>query len=166
LANAFGVNSTELSHRLAANELKLAVNTHQRDFIREFLTYIQVEKGLARKTLESYASDLQRLNDWSAKHGRLIQDLNRSDLRKWIASLSREGLAPTSISRAVSAARAAFRKGLWSNLAPNKRQVILKRFADLTAEASPSTPQELAAMLDKEDRTVVPLIKKLGIKPE
>ena len=42
----------------------------------------------------------------------------------------------------------------------------VKRFADLTAEAKPSTPQELAAMLDKEDRTVVPLIKKLGIKPE
>src|SRR5260370_32941300 len=42
----------------------------------------------------------------------------------------------------------------------------VRRFADLTAEASPSTPQELAAMLDKEDRTVVPLLKKLGIKPE
>jgi tripartite-type tricarboxylate transporter receptor subunit TctC len=42
----------------------------------------------------------------------------------------------------------------------------IKRFADLTAEAKPSTPRELAAMLDKEDRTVVPLIKKLGIKPE
>ncbi|HYR68125.1 MAG TPA: tripartite tricarboxylate transporter substrate binding protein, partial [Reyranella sp.] len=42
----------------------------------------------------------------------------------------------------------------------------IKRFADLTAAAKPSTPQELAAMLDKEDRTVVPLIKKLGIKPE
>ena len=87
----------------------MAANTHQRDFIREFLTYIQVEKGLARKTLESYASDLQRLNDWSTKHGTLIQDLNRGDLRKWIASLSREGLAPTSISRAVSAARGFFK---------------------------------------------------------
>ncbi len=42
----------------------------------------------------------------------------------------------------------------------------VKRFADLTADARPSTPQELAAMLDKEDRTVVPLLKKLGIKPE
>ena len=42
----------------------------------------------------------------------------------------------------------------------------VKRFADLTAEAKPGTPQELAAMLDKEDRTVVPLIKRLGIKPE
>jgi 4-guanidinobutyraldehyde dehydrogenase / NAD-dependent aldehyde dehydrogenase len=35
------------------------------------------------------------------------------------------------INRAVAAARAAFRKGVWSNLAPNQRQVILKRFADL-----------------------------------
>jgi tripartite-type tricarboxylate transporter receptor subunit TctC len=42
----------------------------------------------------------------------------------------------------------------------------LKRFADLTAEARPSTPEELAAMLDKEDKTAVPLIRKLGIKPE
>ncbi|MFZ5784383.1 MAG: Bug family tripartite tricarboxylate transporter substrate binding protein [Pseudomonadota bacterium] len=43
---------------------------------------------------------------------------------------------------------------------------VVKRFADLTAEARPSTPQELAAMLDKEDSRVVPLIKKLGIKVE
>jgi tripartite-type tricarboxylate transporter receptor subunit TctC len=44
--------------------------------------------------------------------------------------------------------------------------VIVKKFADLTAEARPSTPEELAAMLDKEDKVVVPLIKKLGIKVE
>jgi acyl-CoA reductase-like NAD-dependent aldehyde dehydrogenase len=35
------------------------------------------------------------------------------------------------IDRAVSAARAAFRKGTWSNLAPAKRQKTLKRFAEL-----------------------------------
>jgi tripartite-type tricarboxylate transporter receptor subunit TctC len=44
--------------------------------------------------------------------------------------------------------------------------VTLKRFADLTADARPSTPQELADMLDKEDKLVVPMIKKLGIKAE
>ena len=44
--------------------------------------------------------------------------------------------------------------------------VIVKKFADLTAEAKPSTPEELAALLEKEDRVVVPLIKKLGIKAE
>ena len=44
--------------------------------------------------------------------------------------------------------------------------VTVKKFADLTAVAKPSTPEELRAMLDVEDRTAVPLIKKLGIKPE
>jgi tripartite-type tricarboxylate transporter receptor subunit TctC len=42
----------------------------------------------------------------------------------------------------------------------------IKRFADLTAEAKSSTPGELKTMLDKEDKLVVPLIQKLGIKAE
>ncbi len=47
-----------------------------------------------------------------------------------------------------------------------KDPAVVKRFADLTAEAYPTTPQETAAMFDAEDKMVVPLIKKLGIKPE
>ena len=85
------------------------MGTTYRDFTREFLAYIQVEKGLARQTLESYARDLARLNDWATNNGKLIHELTRGDLRKWIASLSREGLAPTSVSRAVSAARGFFK---------------------------------------------------------
>ena len=81
----------------------------QRDFIKEFLTYIQVEKGLARHTLESYGRDLARLEQWSTKSGKTVVELTRADLRKWIAQLSREGLAPTSVARAVSAARGLFR---------------------------------------------------------
>jgi len=47
-----------------------------------------------------------------------------------------------------------------------KDPAVVKRFADLTAEAYPATPQETAAMFDAEDRMVVPLIRKLGLKPE
>src|SRR6267154_2613719 len=85
------------------------MGTPDRDFIKEFLSYIQVEKGLARQTLESYARDLSRLNTWATSNGKLVTDLTRTDLRKWIASLSREGLAPTSVSRAVSATRGFFK---------------------------------------------------------
>ena len=80
-----------------------------RDFIKEFLTYIQVEKGLARHTLESYGRDLARLQLWADKTGKPLTQLTRADLRKWIANLSRAGLAPTSVARAVSAARGLFR---------------------------------------------------------
>jgi integrase/recombinase XerD len=81
----------------------------QRDLVKEYLTYIQVEKGLARHTLESYARDLARLDRWSNKSGKSVAALARPDLRKWIAQLSREGLAPSSVARAVSAARGFFR---------------------------------------------------------
>src|SRR6266404_8729026 len=80
-----------------------------RDLVKEYLTYIQVEKGLARHTLDSYGRDLARLDRWANKAGKTVADLTRPDLRKWIAQLSREGLAPSSVARAVSAARGFFR---------------------------------------------------------
>jgi integrase/recombinase XerD len=81
----------------------------ERDFVKEFLTYIQVEKGLARHTLESYERDLARLQTWANTNRKHISELTRADLRKWIASLSREGLSPASVSRAVSATRGFFK---------------------------------------------------------
>jgi len=77
----------------------------ERDFTKEFITFIQVEKGLSRLTLESYARDLARLKAFAIKNDKTVSELTRADLRKWIASLSRDGLAPTSVGRAVSAAR-------------------------------------------------------------
>ena len=81
----------------------------ERDLVKEFLNYVQVEKGLSRNTLESYARDLNRLDRWSNRSGKALPELTRSDLRKWIAQLSKEGLAPSSVARAVSAARGLFR---------------------------------------------------------
>ena len=83
--------------------------TSERDFIKEFLSYIQVEKGLARHTLESYARDLARLDSWATANQRPVVELTRADLRKWIASLTREGLAPSSVARTVSAVRGFFK---------------------------------------------------------
>lgn len=81
----------------------------KRDLAREFLSYVQVEKGLSANTLQSYARDIARLQSWAQKNGKHIEKLERKDLREWIASMSREGLAPSSVARAVSAARGFFR---------------------------------------------------------
>src|SRR5205085_1023816 len=77
----------------------------KRDFVKEFLNYIQVEKGLARHTIASYERDLLRLQTWATQGNKETADLTRADLRKWIASLTRDGLAPTSIARIASATR-------------------------------------------------------------
>ncbi|OLE51916.1 MAG: site-specific tyrosine recombinase XerD [Acidobacteria bacterium 13_1_20CM_3_53_8] len=81
----------------------------RRDLVREFLAYIQVERGLAANSLESYRRDLARLTSFAESQGKQADELSRPDLRHWIAALSREGLAPSSVSRAVSAARGFFR---------------------------------------------------------
>src|SRR5690242_19056582 len=77
----------------------------ERNLTKEFITFIQVEKGLAPHTLEGYTRDLIRLQSWASQNNKAVSSLTRADLRKWIASLSREGLAPTSVARAVSTAR-------------------------------------------------------------
>lgn len=80
-----------------------------RDLVREYLTYIQVEKGLSTNTLQSYARDMAKLQAWAKHQRKPIERLERKDLREWIAGMSREGLAPSSIARAVSASRGFFR---------------------------------------------------------
>ncbi len=85
--------------------------SNRRDHVREFLSYIQVERGLARNTLQSYARDIARLQSWAQKNGKQIEKLERKDLREWIAGMSREGLAPSSVSRAVSSARGFVARG-------------------------------------------------------
>jgi integrase/recombinase XerD len=86
----------------------MSERTHHRDLTREFLSYIQVEKGLSSNTLQSYKRDIARLQSWAEKKQKYVEQLERKDLREWIASMSREGLAPTSVARAVSAARGFF----------------------------------------------------------
>ena len=81
----------------------------KRDLIREYLSYLRVEKGLAANSVESYRRDLKHLESWAAKNELELGSLSRADLRRWIADLSRAGLAPTSVSRAVSAARGFYR---------------------------------------------------------
>ena len=81
----------------------------QRDLIKEFITYIQVEKGLARNTLESYGRDLARLDRLGKQAWQACPGIDPTGSSQWIAQLSREGLAPSSVARAVSAARGFFR---------------------------------------------------------
>ena len=89
--------------------MAMSERSSNRDLVREFLSYIQVEKGLSANTLQSYARDIAKLQSWAVNANKRIETIERKDLREWISSMSREGLAPSSISRSVSAARSFFR---------------------------------------------------------
>jgi integrase/recombinase XerD len=79
--------------------------SNKRDFVREYLAYLQVEKGLAKNSLESYQRDLQKLKNWVDKNNFDLLALTRKDLREWLIDLAGENLSENSKRRIVSALR-------------------------------------------------------------
>jgi integrase/recombinase XerD len=76
-----------------------------RDLIREFISYLRVEKGLAKNSLDAYGTDLAKLKTWTDKNGFEIAALTRQDLREWLIDLGRSKLSDNSRRRIVSALR-------------------------------------------------------------
>jgi integrase/recombinase XerD len=76
-----------------------------RDLGREFLSYLRVEKGLSRNTLEGYERDLRKLLSFAAKRGREITTLERGDLLEFMKDLKLSGLGPQSVARTLATVR-------------------------------------------------------------
>ncbi len=76
-----------------------------RDLIREYLSYLSVEKGLAKNSLEAYERDLEKLSAWAKKNSFDLLALTRQDLREWLMDLSRTELSENSKRRLLSALR-------------------------------------------------------------
>ena len=113
-----------------------------RDFIREYLLYLQVEKGLSANSIESYRRDLGRLKDWAARLGCAAEHLGKKELTQLLMSFTREGLSPRSAARALSAVRGFYRYLLLDG--------HIK--ADPTAElAAPRGEQKLPRFLTQEE---------------
>jgi integrase/recombinase XerD len=92
--------------RMIASKDEAAI---ERDLLKDYLSFLQVEKGLAAHSLSSYARDLDKLSAWAASQNRRLTDLTRNDLTHWIKTLVESGLSPRSRSRAISSVRGFFR---------------------------------------------------------
>ena len=90
-------------------------SSKKRDFVREYLLYLQVEKGLAKNSLESYARDLRKLKAWAEKNDFQLLELSRKDLREWLIDLAGEKLSENSKRRAVSALRGFYKFLMFDN---------------------------------------------------
>ncbi len=76
-----------------------------RDLIREYISYLRVEKGLAKNSLSAYENDLGKLKAWTEKNGLADRNFTRQDLREWLIDLGRTKLTDNSKRRLVSALR-------------------------------------------------------------
>lgn len=118
--------------------------------IREFLKYLELELNRSRQTVDAYGRDLRELSRHLGLGEEMAnaQGTTTSDVRGWIASMSRQGLSGRSLRRKTQAARAFFRwmqkRGLIKNNPASEVQLakIGRKLPEFVRE------QEMEALLD------------------
>jgi integrase/recombinase XerD len=76
-----------------------------RDLIREYLSFVKVEKGLSGNSIASYNRDLAKLRAWAEKNRLDIVQMSRQELREWMIDLGRTKLSVNSKRRLISVLR-------------------------------------------------------------
>jgi integrase/recombinase XerD len=113
--------------------------------VREYLDYLEVERGLAANSVESYWRDLRRYEGFLADLGRAeLGDVTTADVSEFLISL-REGeqpLAASSAARALAAVRGMHAFGRTRGLTPDDPA------RDVTP---PSTPMRLPKAIPLAD---------------
>lgn len=77
--------------------------------INQFLDFARVEKGLAANSIASYGRDLAGFSNYLVRARKDLQKINRDDVRVYLASLYRRGLAARSVARHLVSLRNFFR---------------------------------------------------------
>ena len=147
--------------------------TLKRDFVREYLTYCRVEKGLAANSIESYENDLTRLREWAKKNDLDLISLTRQDLREWLIDLGSEKLSENSKRRLISAVRGFYKflmfdghltKNPAEDLVAPQKGVYLPRFLNQTEIemllAAPDTSTETGL----RDRAILEIMYASGLR--
>jgi integrase/recombinase XerD len=144
-----------------------------RDFIKEYISYLQVEKGLSLNTLNSYLQDLQSLEKYTMEIGREIRELTKDDLVGWIKRQSLEGAATNSISRRISSIRGFYnyllRDGLIKTgphtelVSPSVQQTLPSYLKEEEIDALVSIPN-LNTHLGIRDRAIIELLYATGVR--
>ena len=144
-----------------------------RDLIREYLSYLRVEKGLAKNSLSAYERDLSKLKAWAEKNGFAIESLSRQDLREWLIDLGRTKLTDNSKRRMVSALRGFYKflmidGHLKNNPAenldlPQKGLYLLKFLNQAEMDVLLAAP-DVSTELGLRDRALIELMYACGLR--
>ncbi len=145
----------------------------QRDFIREYLSYCRVEKGLSANSIESYANDLARLDSWADKNGEDLLVLTRTDLREWLIDLSAEKLSENSKRRLISAVRGFYKFLMFDghiknnpaeDLVAPQKGVYLPRFLNQSEIEMLLSVPDTSTEIGLRDRAILELMYASGLR--
>jgi len=148
-------------------------NQKKRDFVREYLSYLQVEKGLAKNSVESYERDLTKLKNWSDKNDYDLIRLTRRDLREWLIDLAGKKLSENSKRRMISALRGFYKfllfdghiaKNPAENLETPQKGFYLPNFLNQTDIGNLLTVPDTSTEIGLRDRTILEVMYACGLR--
>mgnify|MGYP001435519714 CR=1 FL=1 len=124
-----------------------------------FMSYLTVERGLARNTLDAYGRDLSRYLAWLQRQGvESLDDVAAPLVLRFLSALKDEGLAPRSRSRSLAALRT-FHKFLVNERLckanPTGQVAAPRSLASLPKTMSPHDVESLLASPKGEDALAV-----------
>jgi integrase/recombinase XerD len=145
----------------------------ERDFVREYLSYLQVEKGLAKNSIESYERDLAKLKAWAKKNNFDLRELSRQDLREWLIDLAGENLSENSKRRIVSALRGFYKflqfdghikKNPAEDLIAPQKSAYLPKFLNQADVESLINVPEISTEFGLRNRAILELMYACGLR--
>jgi len=145
----------------------------KRDLVREYLSYLQVEKGLAKNTVESYERDLAKLKNWAEKKSFDLLLLTRRDLREWLIDLAGENLSENSKRRLISALRGFYKflqfdghisKNPAEDLIAPQKGSYLPNFLNQTDIENLLAAPDVATEIGLRDRAILEVMYACGLR--
>jgi integrase/recombinase XerD len=145
----------------------------KRDLVREYLLYLQVERGLAKNSVESYERDLAKLRAWSEKNNLELANLTKKDLREWLIDLAGENLSENSKRRLISALRGFYKflvadghlkKSPAETLEAPQKSFYLPKFLNQTEIENLLSVPDVSTEIGLRDRAVLETMYAAGLR--
>ena len=77
--------------------------------IKEFKSYLRIERSLSDNTIDSYLRDIQKLANFSEEKDLNELQITKSEVKEFIASINKEGISARSQSRIISGIKAFYK---------------------------------------------------------
>ncbi len=118
-----------------------------------YLDYLTVEKGLAKNSLASYATDLRKFGHYLADEDIPIDAVDRLNIVRYFQSLRSGGISARSVARALAAIRGMFRFLVAERHLKNDPTENLENPRVWTSLPKSIQGEEVEALLNAPDRT-------------
>ncbi len=146
------------------------------DYLNDFLTYLTVEKGLARNTIESYAFDLRKFSAFLESKSVSLHSFKRPDVVDFIDRLRSEGYSAASICRIISSIKGLSKYLIIENIiqddpseslqSPKKWERLPKALsiAEVKSMLEKSEPKKLQGPAAVRDYVMIELLYSSGLR--